>query len=313
MKHFLKESDFELYEIAEIFSLAQNFKKARKHHTPPVLSKQSWAMLFFKNSTRTRLSFEVGIQELGGTALFLDNDDLQLSRGESITDTAKIISRYVHGLIIRTFKHSDVEEFARVGTIPVINALTDFLHPCQLYSDAFTLTERWGQSNSNPSCLKERKIAFLGDCACNMANSWILGANILGMEIALAGPEEFAPGKEINNLLKNEGYENAYFFTTDPHQAVEDADVVYTDVWVSMGNEKEESIRIEKMQPYTVNDELLNLAKPDAFFMHCLPAHPEMEVTKEVLEGPKSIVLDQAENRLHVEKAILAVLAENNR
>jgi ornithine carbamoyltransferase len=269
-------------------------------------------MIFSKSSTRTRVSFEVGIHELGGTPLFLNRNDIQLGRGETIEDTAKVLSRFVHGLIVRTFEHSDVERLAAAGTVPVINALTDFLHPCQIYADAFTVAERWTKGTTGAKLvdsLRGRKIAFLGDTACNMANSWILGANLFGMKISLAGPKSFAPTKEFDAFLAREGYAGGYQFTTDPFEAVRDADVVYTDVWVSMGKEEETKERIRVMSPYVVTGKLFAAAKKDAFFMHCLPAHAGEEVMQEVLDNPRSIIFDEAENRLHMQKAILATLA----
>jgi len=311
MKHFLKETDFKPHEVAEVFALAQTLKKQRGRHTPPVLQHQTWAMIFSKSSTRTRVSFEVGIHELGGNPLFLNRSDIQLGRGESIEDTAKVLSRFVHGLIVRTFDHADVERLAKAGTLPVINALTDFLHPCQIYADAFTLAERWGKGGDLLGSLKGRKIAFLGDTACNMANSWILGANLFGMKISLAGPAGFEPSAEFNAFLAKEGYPNGYHFTQDAYEAVKDADVVYTDVWVSMGKEEEAAARIKTMKPYAVDAKLFAAAKPDAYFMHCLPAYVGKEVTQEVLDNPRSIIFDQAENRLHIQKAIMAVLAQS--
>lgn len=310
MKHFLKETDFQPHEVAELFSLARELKLKRGRHTPPVLAQQTWAMIFSKSSTRTRVSFEVGVHELGGNPLFLNKNDIQLGRGESIEDTAKVLSRFVHGLIVRTYDHADVERLAAAGTIPVINALTDFLHPCQIYTDAFTLAERWAAPGADLlSSLRGRKVAFLGDTACNMANSWILGANLFGMEISLGGPPGFAPSAEFVQFLEKEGFGGRYHYTTDPVEAVRDADVVYTDVWVSMGKEEEKAARLALMSPYAVTPELFAQAKPDAWFMHCLPAHAGEEVSQGVLDNPRSIIFDQAENRLHVQKAILAVLA----
>lgn len=311
MKHFLKETDFSYDEAAELFNLAVDLKKTRGMPGTGPLSGQTWAMLFYKESTRTRVSFEVGINELGGHALILDKNSMQLSRGESIADTARILSRYVHGLVIRTYGHHIVEEFADDGTIPVVNALTDLLHPCQIYSDALTLAERWANGDDCLKSLKGKKLAFLGDCAGNMANSWILGGAMFGMEIALSGPDEYQPDDEIMDLLKVEGMEDAFTFTSNPEEAVTDADVVYTDVWISMGVEDEKMDRVEKMTPYQVNNDLLSKAKPDSCFMHCLPAHPGMEVTRQVLESPNSIIFDQAENRLHMQKAIMSRLAQS--
>ena len=311
MKHFLKETDFKSHELGEVFALAREFKAKRGRNATPALAGQTWAMIFSKSSTRTRVSFEVGIHELGGNPLFLNKNDIQLGRGESVEDTAKVLSRFVHGLIVRTYDHSEVERLAAAGNIPVINALTDFLHPCQIYTDAFTMTERWSKNDDLLGALRGRKIAFLGDTACNMANSWILGANLFGMKISLSGPAEFAPGAELKAQLQREGFPaDSYQFTTDPYQAVKDADVVYTDVWVSMGKEDEKAERIRQMSPYAVTAKLFAAAKPDALFMHCLPAHPGEEVEQAVLDNPRSIIFDQAENRLHTQKAIMAVLAQ---
>jgi ornithine carbamoyltransferase len=315
MKHFLKETDFLRSELPKLFALARELKAKRgKKSAPKPLQGQTWALIFSKSSTRTRVSFEVGIHELGGNPLFLNKNDIQLGRGETVEDTAKVLSRFVHGLIVRTYEHSEVERLAAAGSVPVINALTDFLHPCQIYTDAFTMAERWAKGTSGAALfgsLKGRKIAFLGDTACNMANSWILGANLFGMKIALAGPKSFAPSAEFNTALAAEGFDpkTSYQFTTDPFEAVRDADVVYTDVWVSMGKEEETKERIRVMSPYAVTGKLFGAAKRDALFMHCLPAHAGEEVMQEVLDNPRSIIFDEAENRLHMQKAILATLA----
>jgi ornithine carbamoyltransferase len=309
MKHFLKETDFQASELDALFGLARELKSNRGGHAKP-LAGQTWAMIFSKSSTRTRVSFEVGIHELGGNPLFLNRNDIQLGRGETIADTARVLSRFVHGLVVRTFEHAEVRQLADIGTIPVINALTDLLHPCQIFADAFTLSERWGRGGDLVGSLRGRKIAFVGDRGCNVANSWILGANLFGMKIALAGPQGFDAAPEFNQMLAREGFANGYEFTTDPYAAVRDADVVYTDVWVSMGKEEETADRIRVMTPFAVTRELMAAAKPGALFMHCLPAHAGQEVTQEVLDGPNSIIFDQAENRLHMQKAILATLAQ---
>jgi ornithine carbamoyltransferase len=315
MKHFLKETDFKRSELPSLFALARDVKRKRgKSAGPAPLKGQTWALIFSKSSTRTRVSFEVGIHELGGNPLFLNKNDIQIGRGESIEDTARVLSRFVHGLIVRTFDHSDVQRLAAAGSVPVINALTDFLHPCQIYADAFTMAEQWTRGTTGDKlvgALRGRKIAFLGDTACNMANSWILGANLFGMRIALAGPRGFAPAPELDQLLVDEGFNprQSYVFTNDPFEAVRDADVVYTDVWVSMGKEEETKERIRVMSPYAVTGKLFAAAKPDALFMHCLPAHAGEEVMQEVLDNPRSIIFDEAENRLHMQKAILATLA----
>ncbi|MEO7414776.1 MAG: ornithine carbamoyltransferase [Opitutaceae bacterium] len=310
MKHFLKETDFGRSELSELLASARELKRTRGlAGTPRPLDGQTWAMIFSKSSTRTRVSFEVGVHELGGHALFLNKNDIQLGRGESVEDTARVLSRFVHGLIVRTFDHREVERLAAAGSVPVINALTDFLHPCQIYADAFTMAERWGRGGDLLASLEGRKIAFLGDTACNMANSWILGAKLFGMKIALSGPKGFEPGPEIKAQLVKDGFTDDYQFTTDPMEAVKGADVVYTDVWVSMGKEEETAARIKQMSPYAVTAKVLAGAKPDAFFMHCLPAHAGEEVEQGVLDSPRSIIFDQAENRLHMQKAILASLA----
>lgn len=307
MKHFLKETDFAVSELGPLFSLAREYKRSRGSHEHP-LRGQTWALIFSKSSTRTRVSFEVGVHELGGNPLFLNKNDIQIGRGETIEDTARVMSRFVHGMIVRTFDHTEVERLAAAGSIPVINALTDFLHPCQIFTDAFTMAERWAHGDDLAAALRGRKIAFLGDTSCNMANSWILGANLFGMKISLAGPKEFAPGADIQELLKREGFSGGYQFTTDAFEAVQGADVVYTDVWVSMGKEDEAKERIRVMSPYAVTGKLFATAKRDALFMHCLPAHAGEEVAPEVLENPRSIIFDQAENRLHTQKAVLATL-----
>ena len=308
MKHFLKETDFKQSELSGLFALAHEFKSTRGRHATP-LAGQTWAMIFSKSSTRTRVSFEVGIHELGGNPLFLNRNDIQLGRGETIADTARVLSRFVHGLVVRTFDHAEVQQLADIGNIPVINALTDLLHPCQIFSDAFTLAERWGRGGDLVSSLRGRKIAFVGDRGCNVANSWIMGANLFGMKISLAGPPGFDAAPEFDQLLAREGFAGGYHFTTDPYEAVRDADVVYTDVWVSMGKEEETAERIRVMSPFAVTPELMAAAKPGAYFMHCLPAHVGQEVTQQVLDAPASIIFDQAENRLHMQKAILATLA----
>jgi ornithine carbamoyltransferase len=310
MKHFLKETDFPPNEVGEVFALAREYKRERGARARPVLSGQTWALLFSKSSTRTRVSFSVGIHELGGHALFLNRNDIQLGRGESIEDTARVLSRYVHGLIVRTYEHSDLERLAAAGSVPVVNALTDFLHPCQLFSDAFTAAERWaGPKGDLLAALKGRKVAFVGDTDFNMANSWILGGSLFGMKVALAGPEDHQPGEPIRRLLAAERRPADFTFTTDPFEAVEGADIVYTDVWTSMGQEEEEEERLHRMRPYAVTQKLLAAAKPDALFMHCLPAHPGEEVEQAVLDSPRSVVFDETENRLHVQKAILTLLA----
>lgn len=310
MKHFLKETDLGPGELGEVFSRAREFKRDRRLHARSALAGQTWALIFAKSSTRTRVSFEVGIHELGGHALYLNSNDIQLGRGESIEDTARVLSRFVHGIVIRTFEQADVERLAAAGSVPVVNGLTNFLHPCQIYSDAFTAAERWaGPGGDLVAALRGRKIAFVGDTSFNMANSWILGASLFGMRISLAGPEGHGPGAQIRAQLKAEGRAADFQFTTDPREAVSGADIVYTDVWTSMGQEAEAAARAARMRPYCVTAALFAAAKPDALFMHCLPAHPGEEVEQAVLDNPRSVILDEAENRLHVQKAILSVLS----
>jgi len=309
MRHFLKETDFTRAEAGQVFALARRFKQERGHHEKP-LAGQTWAMIFAKSSTRTRVSFEVGIHELGGNPLFLNTNDIQIGRGETIADTAKVLARFVHGLIVRTHAQSDLSDLAAHGGLPVVNALTDFLHPCQIYADAFTAAERWaGPQGDLLASLQGRKVAFLGDTSFNMANSWILGAGLFGMKLALAGPMGHEPGQEIGELAARAGA--TFQFTRDPREAVSGADIVYTDVWTSMGQEGEAAERRRRLLPYQVTRELFAAAKPDALFLHCLPAHAGEEVTQEVLDHPRCVIFDEAENRLHVQKAILAMLARN--
>ena len=307
MRHFLQETDFSRAEVAQIFALARRFKAERGRHEKP-LAGQTWAMIFAKSSTRTRVSFEVGIHELGGNPLFLNTNDIQIGRGETISDTAKVLSRFVHGLIVRTYAHRDIVELAAHGGLPVVNALTDFLHPCQIYADAFTAAERWaGPRGDLLGSLQGRKVTFLGDTCFNMANSWILGANLFGMKVSLAGPAGYEPRREIRELVAKTG--GAFHYTVDPFEAVAGADLVYTDVWTSMGQESEVAERRRRMMPYQVNERLFAAAKPDALFMHCLPAHAGEEVTQGVLDLPRCVIFDEAENRLHVQKGILTLLA----
>ena len=311
MRHFLKETDFLPHELGEVLALARRFKRERGRRSQPVLAGQTWALVFSKSSTRTRVSFEVGIHELGGNPLFLNRNDIQLGRGETIEDTARVLSRYVHGLIVRTYEHNEIERLAAAGSVPVINALTDFLHPCQLYADVFTAAERWaGPDGDLVSALRGRKVAFLGDTSFNLANSWILAGSLFGMEVALAGPAGHEPGPKIRALLQAEKRPMNFQFTTDPFAAVADADIVYTDVWTSMGKESEAPARRALMQPYAVTAKLFAAAKPTALFMHCLPAHAGEEVEQVVLDNPRSVIWDEAENRLHVQKAIMALLTK---
>src|SRR5580692_640246 len=218
MKHFLKETDLGPAELGQVFSRARDFKRERGKGASEVLAGQTWALVFAKSSTRTRVSFEVGINELGGHPLYLNRNDIQLGRGESIEDTARVLSRFVHGIVVRTYDHAEVERLAAASSIPVINGLTDFLHPCQVYADAFTAAERWaGPGGDLPGALRGRKIAFLGDTSFNMANSWILGASLFGMRISLAGPAGYEPKERIKAQLRAEGRALDYQYTTDPY------------------------------------------------------------------------------------------------
>jgi ornithine carbamoyltransferase len=312
LSHFLKTTDLTPALLEEALERAARLKAGRGRAGDRPLAGQTWALLFHKSSTRTRVSFEVGIHELGGHAMILDQNRMQTGRGETVEDTAKVLSRYIHGIIIRTFEHAFVETFAHAGSIPVINALTDALHPCQIVSDLFTLSERWGGPGRRLAALKGRRLVFVGDCACNMAHSWILGGALAGMEIVLCGPAAYAPLPFVDELLEEAGLPKTYRFSTDPVAAAAGADAVYTDVWVSMGNEEEQEQRLQEMRPYQVNAALMRAAAPDALFLHCLPAHEGEEVSAEVYRGPHSIVYDQAENRLHAQKAILSLLAESS-
>ncbi|HAQ58674.1 MAG TPA: ornithine carbamoyltransferase [Opitutae bacterium] len=311
MHHFLKVTDFTLKQAQAVFVLAKAFKDDR-FNTPATLNKQSWGLLFYKSSTRTRVSFEVGVNELGGHPIVLNSQQTQIGRGETVEDSSKVLSRYLHGLVIRTYEHSIIEEFAKHSRIPIINGLTDFNHPCQLYTDIFTLLERYSPDAVDINTLKGKKVAFLGDSACNMANSWILTAAMFGMEIVVSGPEGYEPKQAVIDALKADGLPVNFTYTADPKEAVKDADAIYTDVWVSMGDEAKAAQRLQEMAPYQVNAELLALAKPGAYFMHCLPAHAGEEVSQEVLDSPQSIIFDEAENRLHAQKAIMAKLVELN-
>jgi ornithine carbamoyltransferase len=278
-----------------LFDLAERMK--RGEYTEKPLTGKTLGMIFAKSSTRTRVSFEVGAFQLGGHALFLSARDIQLGRGEPIRDTARVLSRYLDGIMIRTFDHADVEELARYSSVPVINGLTDLLHPCQVLADLLTVRESIGD-------LGGKVVAWVGD-GNNMANSWINAAGTLGFELRLACPEKYAPNAEI--LRRNQG-KARITLTTRPREAVRGAHVVTTDVWASMGQEEEQEIRAQAFQGYIVDGDLMRLAAPDAIFLHCLPAHRGEEVSEEVFEGPQSRVWDEAENRLHVQKALMATL-----
>ena len=294
-RHFLAIPDLTRPELIALFDLAARMKRGEYREKP--LAGKTLGMIFAKSSTRTRVSFEVGAYQLGGHALFLSARDIQLGRGEPIRDTARVLSRYLDGIMMRTFDHADVEELARYGSIPVINGLTDLLHPCQVLADLMTVRESLGGWDG-------KVVAWIGD-GNNMANSWINAAGSLGFELRLACPEGYRPDAGI--LQRNQA-KAKILLTSDPREAVRGAHVVTTDVWASMGQEQEQEIRAKAFQGYIVDAALLRLADPSAIFLHCLPAHRGEEVSEEVLEGPQSRVWDEAENRLHVQKALMAIL-----
>jgi ornithine carbamoyltransferase len=299
MKHLLTIEQLSAGEIGEILKLAKSLKAARGKPTKDLpLQGQVWSLIFNKASTRTRVSFEVGIRELGGSSLYLSSNDIQMGRGETVADTARTLSRYVHGIVIRTYAQSDVDTFARVGSIPVINALTDDEHPCQILADLETVEEKLGS-------LKGKKVVFLGDGACNVCNSWLFGAAKTGMEFWVAAPEQFQPAAE---LVKRAG--GNIRLTEDVREAAKGADVLYTDVWVSMGKEAEAADRLKTLAPYQLNAGVLKLAKANALVMHCLPAYVGKEITADVFEAHQKTIFDQAENRLHAQKAIMTLLAK---
>ncbi|MEC8420662.1 MAG: ornithine carbamoyltransferase [Verrucomicrobiota bacterium] len=310
MKHFLQENDFSSKEIKEIFTHAFAYKANRAQRPTNELAGETWGMLFHKKSTRTRVSFEVGIRELGGNPLILDQSSTQIGRGESIEDTVKVLSRFLDGLIIRTHGHDIIEQFASLGSIPVVNALTDFLHPCQIFADCMTILEKTGCCQ-DPYSLNGKKLTFYGDTQCNMANSWIMAGALFGMKIRLAGPSEFTPNEQILQYLATHDLPTNFEHLTDPIIAARDSDILYTDVWVSMGCEEEAEQRKRMMSPFQVTDAILQASKPGALFMHCMPTHPGEEVSESVLASPQAILFDQAENRLHIQKAILRQLTQS--
>ena len=273
-----------------------------RSRTHKVLEGKTLGMIFTKPSTRTRISFETGIYQLGGIGMYFGPNDLQLGKSESVADTAKVLSRYLSGIMIRTFAHSDVEELAKYASIPVINGLTDLLHPCQVLTDLFTILEKKKQ-------LRGLKFAYIGD-GNNMAHSILHGCSKVGMNVYISSPSGYTPNEVIvNNANKNAAYMGSkVVITEDPIEAVKDADIVYTDVWASMGQEKEAEERKKKFIRYQVNPELVKNAKADYIFMHCLPAHRGDEVVNEVADSVNSVIFDEAENRLHVQKAIMALV-----
>jgi ornithine carbamoyltransferase len=306
-KDFLRLADFEPSELLYLLDLAMELKKMQKQGKPhPYLSGKVLGMIFEKSSTRTRVSFEVGMLQLGGHAIFLSSKDIQLGRGESVSDTAKVLSRYVDGIMIRTFEHQSIEEFAEAATVPVINGLTDLHHPAQVLADLLTILEHKGK-------LAGLKLCYIGDGNNNMTHSLMEGSVKVGMDISVASPTGFEPNQAITLKVKKDAKLSGskVEITNNPYEAIKQADVVVTDVWTSMGQEAEQAKRHEAFKGFQVNKELCAHAKQDFIFLHCLPAHRGEEVTADIIDGPHSVVFDEAENRLHAQKAILKVLIGN--
>jgi ornithine carbamoyltransferase len=296
MKHLLSIETLTRADMETILAATVNLKKERGRHTKLPLAGQTWAMLFSKSSTRTRVSFEVGIRELGGQAIFLPSNEIQLGRGEPIKDTARVLGRMVHGAVFRTFAQSDVEEFAHYACIPTINALTDHEHPCQILGDIFTFQEKCGS-------IQGKVVTFIGDGAGNVATSLAFAAGKAGFELRIAAPKAFQPAA---NLVKRAG--GKIVLTEDVQAAAAGADLLYTDVWVSMGREKESADRIRQMSGYQINSAVVALARPGALVMHCLPAYRGKEIDEATFEANAQTIFDESENRLHVQKAILSWL-----
>ena len=298
MKHLLKLADLDKGDILDILNLADQLKYENQHGIEHHhLKGKTLGMIFQKSSTRTRVSFETGMYQLGGQALFLSNRDLQIGRGEPVQDTARVLSRYLDGIMIRTFAQKEVEDLAEYGSIPVINGLTDFCHPCQVLADLMTIREY-------KKSFDGLKFCFIGD-GNNMANSLIVGAISMGMECAIACPKDYQPDAQIMAWAKENG---TFTCSEDILACAKDADVVYTDVWASMGQEEEKAEREKIFKNYQINDEVMAAAKPDAMVLHCLPAHREEEITAKVFEAHANEIFDEAENRLHAQKAVLVKL-----
>lgn len=297
--------DYTTDEIYQVLSLALELKKMRKKGIKhEYLQDKTLAMIFTKSSTRTRVSFEAGMQQLGGHAMFLSGNDIQLGRGEPISDTAQVMSRMVDCIMIRTFAHSDIEELARYSDVPVINALSDLLHPCQVLADLQTIYEHKGT-------LEGLKLAYIGD-GNNMAHSLMIGCTKVGMNVSIGCPEAYRPDEKISAMAYSNAKANGcnLIITSDPKKAIKDADIVYCDVWASMGQEAEQKIREKAFAGFCVDKDMFALAKKDACFMHCLPAHRGEEVTSDVIDSKSSIIFDQAENRLHAQKALMVLLVK---
>ena len=301
LNHFLKLSDLTTEELTELLNMADQLKYEKKNGIPHKhLEGKSLGMIFEKSSTRTRVSFEVGMYELGGNPMFLSSNDLQIGRGEPVEDTARVLSRMIDGIMIRTFEQKEVEDLAKYGSIPVINGLTDYAHPCQVLADLMTIRE-------HKMSLPGLKLCFIGD-GNNMANSLIVGCIKMGMKVSIACPENYKPDAEIMKWA----YESGNFeCTTDILAAAKDADVLYTDVWASMGQEEEAKERQKVFKNYQINDSVMAVAKEDAMVLHCLPAHREEEITAKVFEEHANEIFDEAENRLHAQKAVLVACMGN--
>jgi ornithine carbamoyltransferase len=300
-RDFISLQDYEPAELYELLNIAREIKAAPDEYRDSLKGK-TLGMIFQKSSTRTRVSFEVGMYQLGGIALFLSANELQLGRGETIADTAKVLSRYLDAIMARTYSHQDIVELAKNATIPVINGLSDLLHPCQALADYLTIMEKKGQ-------FQGIKLAYIGD-GNNVCHSLLIGASKFGINISIATPINYEPSKDIVNMAKENSKQSgaSIYLSNDAYEAAANADVIYTDVWVSMGQEKEKESRLKAFQGFQINSKLLSYAKKDVIFMHCLPAHRGEEVSDEVIDGEHSVVFDQAENRLHAQKAILLKL-----
>lgn len=304
MKHLLKLEDWSTQEIMDTLNLADQLKYEQKHGIEhKILAGKTLGMIFEKSSTRTRVSFEVGMTQLGGYPLFLSSNDLQIGRGEPVQDTARVLSRFIDGIMIRTFEQSEVEALAEYGSIPVINGLTDYCHPCQVLADLMTIREYKGK-------LEGLKMCFIGD-GNNMMNSLVVGAIRTGMSVSVACPEGYEPPQNIIDFAKNNGCPEKFEMVRNPIEAAKNADVVLTDVWASMGQEEEQKMRAEIFKNFQVNDELMAVTNEDCMVLHCLPAHRGEEITAEVFEAHANEIFDEAENRLHAQKAVLVKCFED--
>lgn len=303
MKHLLTMQDLNKEEILQILDLADQLKYERKHQIPHRhLEGKSVGLIFQKSSTRTRVSFETGIYQLGGQPLFLSSRDLQIGRGEPVQDTARVLSRYLDMIMIRTFDQKEVEDLAKYGSIPVINGLTDYSHPCQVLADLMTIRERYG-------ILEGLKMCYIGD-GDNMANSLIVGGLLVGMQVSVVTPVDYKPDAKVMDFAKDYA---TFSWTSEPKEAIKDADVVITDTWASMGMEEEKEIRQKAFQGYTVDDDLMALAKPQAMVQHCLPAYRGQEITEKVFEDHADEIFEEAENRLHAQKAVMVLLMKGEK